>query len=592
MKDNRLFSIIRLIRKGFGQYKWQIILLVILGFTSGLLEGIGINALIPLFSFVSGEGGGGDIVSQLIEKFFGLVNINFNITSLLIFIVILFTLKALMTVLIAYLRIRITSNYEYKTRNNLFSKILNAHWPHLIKQKLGYLETILMIDIKASGNLLREISASIMILTGLAIYLLIAINISVTITLATLIIGAFLFLVIKPLVYRTKLVAFRRTKINKDMAHHVNENILGIKTIKTMVVNDGVLKKADIHFTTIKELSIKTVMLESVSTSFLQPVSIIFVSLIFAFSYQSSNFDLGVLAAIIYLIHKIFVYIQQLQRTWHKFNNLYPHLVSVLNYQDKSIDSKEKNSGTKTFEFNNKLEVKNINFSYDSDKQILSNISFSINKGEMVGLIGPSGVGKTTLVDILLRLLTPTSGQILLDNNDITAIDLNAWRKNIGYVSQDIFLMNDTIANNIRFYNDSISDDKLVEVAKMANIYELIEDLPDKFATKIGERGVRLSAGQRQRIVIARILARDPEILILDEATSALDNESEIKIQTVIESLKGRVTVLVIAHRLTTVRGSDKLLVLEDGHISEQGTPQELLKNRESYFSKIYNLRK
>lgn len=592
MKDKRLLSIIRLTKRGFGQYKKQIILLTILGFVSGLLEGIGINALIPLFSFVLGEGGGGnDIISQLIEKFFGLVNIDFNITFLLVLIILLFILKAVMTVIIAYLKIKITADYEYKTRKDLFNKILNANWPHLIKQKLGHLETILMIDVKNSGNLLLQISTSIMTLTGLGIYLLIAINISFNITLITLIVGAFLFLVIKPLVYKTKLVAYQRTKLNKEIAHHVNENILGIKTIKTMVVNEDVVKKVDNHFAKLKELVIRTVMLETTSISFLQPASLIFISLIFAYSYKLTDFNLGILVAIIYLIHRIFVYIQQLQRNWHKFNNLYPHLVSVLNYQDKAIGNKEKNTGTKKFQFKKNLVLKNINFSYDSDKQILSDINFSISKGQLVGIIGPSGVGKTTMVDLLLRLLDPTSGQILLDNNDITEINLDDWRRNIGYVSQDIFLMNDTIANNIKFYDDSIGNEKLIEVTKMANIYDLIEDLPDKFETVIGERGVKLSAGQRQRIVIARVLARDPQILILDEATSALDNESEIKIQEVIESLKGRVTVLAIAHRLTTVKDSDKLLVLEDGHISEQGAPQELLKNKESYFSKTYNLR-
>ena len=209
----------------------------------------------------------------------------------------------------------------------------------------------------------------------------------------------------------------------------------------------------------------------------------------------------------------------------------------------------------------------------------------------MIGLIGPSGAGKTTIVDIILRLFNPTKGEILLDGNNINSININEWRKNIGYVSQDIFLKNDTIANNIKFYNDSISDREMKEAAKMANIYDFIQSCPDKFATVIGERGLLLSTGQRQRIVIARILARRPKILILDEATSALDNESEVQIQEVIENLKNKVTVLLIAHRLSTVMNCNKLLVLQDGEIKEQGSPKELLADENSYYYKVSNIR-
>ena len=222
----------------------------------------------------------------------------------------------------------------------------------------------------------------------------------------------------------------------------------------------------------------------------------------------------------------------------------------------------------------------------------MSNVNFSLKKGEMVGLIGPSGAGKTTIVDLILRLFDPTEGKILIDGDDIKNLDIKDWRKNIGYVSQDIFLQNDTISNNIKFYNDDISEQDIIEGAKMANIYDFINNLPNKFQTIIGERGVLLSGGQRQRIIIARILARKPKLLILDEATSALDNESEIQVQKVIENLKGKITALVIAHRLSTIINSDRLLVIDKGKIVEQGKPQELLEDKESYFYKVYNIRK
>ena len=210
----------------------------------------------------------------------------------------------------------------------------------------------------------------------------------------------------------------------------------------------------------------------------------------------------------------------------------------------------------------------------------------------MVGLIGPSGAGKTTIVDLLLRLFRPQNGELLIDGTNIDEVDKKSWHDNIGYVSQDIFLINDTIENNIRFYNSSLNHKDIAEVTKSANIYDFIESLPDKLQTFVGERGVQLSGGQRQRIVLARILARKPSILVLDEATSALDNESEHKIQEAIKGLRGKLTILIVAHRLSTVMHADKIAVIKDGIIAEEGSPQELLSNTESYFYKNYNIDK
>ncbi|MEK7074695.1 MAG: ATP-binding cassette domain-containing protein, partial [Patescibacteria group bacterium] len=221
---------------------------------------------------------------------------------------------------------------------------------------------------------------------------------------------------------------------------------------------------------------------------------------------------------------------------------------------------------------------------------ILTDVSFRIAKNEMVGIIGPSGAGKTTIADLMLRLFVPDNGEIAIDGKDISRFSLHDFRRHIGYVSQDIFLMNDTIADNIKFYNDSIDETHLIEAARMANIYDFIMSLDKGFKTIIGDRGILLSGGQRQRVILARALVRKPAILILDEATSALDNESEALIQKSIEGLKGSVTVIVIAHRLSTIIRCDRLIGLEDGKIVEVGTPQELLENDNSYFSKVYNL--
>ncbi|MDP3696775.1 MAG: ATP-binding cassette domain-containing protein, partial [Candidatus Taylorbacteria bacterium] len=268
-------------------------------------------------------------------------------------------------------------------------------------------------------------------------------------------------------------------------------------------------------------------------------------------------------------------------------------LINILVAYEKEVDkNREFAGGNKQFVFNKILEFKNVSFGYIGGQNIVSSLNLSINKGEMVGLIGPSGAGKTTMVDLLLRLFRPQNGKLLIDGANIDEIDKKSWHDNIGYVSQDIFLINDTIENNVRFYNDSLNHKDIADATKSANIYDFIEALPDKFQTLVGERGVQLSGGQRQRIVLARILARKPSVLVLDEATSALDNESEHKIQEAIRNLRGKLTILIVAHRLSTVMHADKIAVIKNGVISEEGSPEELLNNTKSYFYKNYNLEK
>jgi len=595
LRLNRLRDLWNLSQRAYGGYKKHIIFLMALGLAGGVLEGIGINALIPLFSFALGESiEGADKITLLIQKFFEAFNLSFSLKYLLVFIALLFIVRAFVLVWFEYLRAYIASDYEKKTREKLFSSTLNASWPYLIKQKAGYLESLVMVDVPFGGNILRHVSSFIMRAFGLLIYVIVAINISLSITLITLGLGVFIFLLLKPFLSRVKQVARKRARVNKQISHHISENIFGAKTIKATMAAKGVEEKARVFFQKLRGLTIKASLLKGTNTILIEPVGIIFIVILFGYTYKSGAFGFAQFIPIVYLIQKIFIYIQQLQTGMHGVNDGLPHLQSILDYQSETGENREIGGGRRSFVFKKKIEFRDVHFSYSGGGKdsVLKGVNFVVERGEMVGLIGPSGAGKTTIVDLILRLLRPTSGRILLDDLAIDGIGLRQWRKKIGYVSQDIFLVNDTIRNNIVFYQPDLSDDEIMKAAQMAHIDEVIEKAPQGLDTVIGDRGVRLSAGQRQRVVIARVLAREPEFLILDEATSALDNESELQIHKVIESLKGQVTVLAIAHRLSTVENSDKLIVLGEGRISEQGSPRQLLKDKESYFSKTYNLRK
>ena len=240
--------------------------------------------------------------------------------------------------------------------------------------------------------------------------------------------------------------------------------------------------------------------------------------------------------------------------------------------------------------FNKSISFNKVHFEYNEDNdQVLDQVSFTINKGEVVAMVGPSGAGKSTIADLIPRFFDVSSGVIEIDDNDIKKLSLSSLRGNMGIVTQEVILFNDTIKNNIAYAQSDVSDDAIYAAAKAANALEFIEKTPNGFDTLIGERGAKLSGGQKQRLAISRALLKNPPILILDEATSALDTESEKKVQKAIEALMKDRTTLVIAHRLSTVQNADKIIVIDRGKVIETGTHQKLY-DQNGVYRKLYDI--
>jgi ABC-type multidrug transport system fused ATPase/permease subunit len=279
----------------------------------------------------------------------------------------------------------------------------------------------------------------------------------------------------------------------------------------------------------------------------------------------------------------VLAYVNMFSRSVYSLGSNYKNLqegIVTINRADKIFEEIPENYGKKKSvllkNFKGAVEFKNVYFSYE-DKPILENISFKIAAGKMIAIVGKSGEGKSTLVDLISRYIIPEKGQILLDGVDIAKVNLKSLRDLIAIVPQEALLFNDTLKNNIAYSNPQATEEDVFRAAKLANCAEFIEKFPRKYAQMVGERGVRLSAGQKQRIAIARAILRNPKILILDEATSALDSESEKYIQEAWEEVKKNRTTFVIAHRLSTIRKADLILVIENGRIIEEGDHRELI---------------
>ncbi len=234
------------------------------------------------------------------------------------------------------------------------------------------------------------------------------------------------------------------------------------------------------------------------------------------------------------------------------------------------------------------IEFKDVSYGYEQDSDVLKDVSLKIKAGETFALVGPSGGGKTTICHLIPRFYHLNEGQILIDGKDINSVTAKSLRENIGIVQQDVYLFDDTIANNILYGNLKATEEQMIEAAKKANIHDYIMSLPEGYQTNIGERGVKLSGGQKQRLCIARVFLKDPAILILDEATSALDNTTEMLIQKSLDELcKGRTTI-VVAHRLSTIKNADEIAVISAGKVLEKGTHKELM-DLNGQYARLYN---
>ena len=571
----------------FKEYRWHVAALVVFGILSPLLEGIGINAVIPLISFFNGGGGAAtDFITRTIQGIFKFFSIPFTFRYLLGFILILFILRAVSVVVFGYIRGWINADFLGKESEDVFSRALLASWSFSLKQKIGTMHNTLVRDVQQTGALLGSVAQIVQSFSGFLMYFLVAVNISPTMTFYTLGGGAVLLFLLHPFLRWSQRIGAEVTGVEKQFSQFLSEHIIGMKSVKAAGRERAAIRDGSAHIRLLRALSIRQSLVRSVGTSFFQPVSIVLVVALFLLTYHSPSFSIISFAASLYLIQKIFTYLESGQVGLQSISELMPYAKNIAAFKRNFDRYRELSDGTVPFVFSKELAFRGVSFSYEEGRPVLDDVSFSIAAGKTMGLIGPSGAGKTSVADLLLRLFKPSAGQLLLDGVPSESIALDIWRTHIGYVSQDVFLLNSTVEDNIRFYNQSLTQEDIESAAKQANIYDFITGLPEGFQTKTGDRGVMLSGGQRQRIALARALAGKPALLLLDEATSALDNESEKLIHESIHALHGKVTVCIIAHRLSTIENADYLLVLDHGKIIEEGTPQELLAQPDSYFSK------
>ena len=472
-------------------------------------------------------------------------------------------------------------------RVNMFTKLLRLPKSYFDKNTTGETLSKLTFDVEqisaaASTIWLEFIKSSftVIILTGYLFYKSFLLSLSL--------------IVLLPLVYLA--VRFSTSRIRKGsarvqesmgkMTHLLDENISGNDLIKIYQAQETETNKFFSIINTIRQQRFKVDMAGGLNTSIVN--ALIGLSLAFVVYFSSTYLVMSAGDFLAYFT--AMGMLVKPAKTLININKPLQQAIVAGNSVFSLIDESPESNPSKNpiHSISGEICFDNVSFSYDNEKPSLANINLTIKKGETIALVGSTGSGKTTMVNLLTRFYNPSSGQILINGQDIVSYELESYRSNFSYVDQNVRLFNDTISGNIAFgQKESMSIDLIRNAAKVSNSIEFIEKLDKKYDSDIGEDGVTLSGGQRQRLSIARAIAKDSPILILDEATSALDSATEKLVQSAINKMQQDRTTIIIAHRLTTIQNADRIIVLKNGEIIEQGTHSELIKNSGEY-SKLH----
>ena len=476
---------------------------------------------------------------------------------------------------------------------DIYNKIQTLDMEYFSSKKIGDMMTRVMTDPSNINSIILEIFDMISEIIKVVFFLGIAFYIDFDLTLGVMVVTPILVITVRRYAKRLKRSGRQRQEALDGLNSKLQETLSGIRIIRAFATEGYEINNFKKKNNNLKKIAVRSARYNAKANSIMEALNYIIIALLLMFSgyrvLRAKNFTPGDFITIIGAISSMYT---PARRAITRFNAISVNLSSITRVSEilEEMPSIVNNPNCVKFEnFLNDINFENVDFKYkDNPEKILKNINLTVKKGETVAFVGNSGGGKSTLVNLIPRFFDVSNGSIKIDGTDIRNYDIKSLRKAIGIVPQETFLFAGTILSNIRYGRQNATREEIVEAAMQANAHEFIESLPDGYDTEIGERGVKLSGGQKQRIAIARAILENPQILILDEATSALDNESEKLVQDALEKLMKGKTTFVIAHRLTTIENSNKIVVIQKGEIKEIGNHNELL-SKNGIYKALYN---
>jgi len=540
-----------------------------------LTEGISLLLLVPLLQLVGLDVQQGALgqIAEAVASFFAYLNINPTLSVVLIIYVLIISLNAVL------IRIQTTQNSEIQygfaayLRKQLFKAITSTNWLSFSRRPSSSFSHALTNEIErismGTGQFLTLLSSFFV----LAIYIIFALELSGAIAGIIFLIGMILLLLLKKRTSSSQLSGEDLTKTTKNLYSVTSQHLDGMKTIKSFNMESKNVETFSGIANSVAHKYIETIRGYANVRLLFDVGSVIILSILVFVVVEVIKISTAELLLLLFLFVRIIPRFSTIQRSYQYFLNMLPAFMNVTDLKKECDEATEGGITNKKIDFNQEISFKDVSFSYKEDLTI-ENLNLKIRKGKITALVGLSGAGKSTTADLVMGLLRPDNGHILIDGVPLDDKNSFSWRNHLGYVAQDTFLFNDTIRSNLLIAQSDASEEDLKEVLKLASA-EFVFNLPDGLDTIIGDRGVRLSGGEKQRIALARALLRRPNLLILDEATSNLDSKNEKKILQSIDHLHGDLTILMIAHRFSTIESADIIYLMEEGHIIESGSWEE-----------------
>ncbi len=551
---------------------------------ASVLEGIGIGIIIPMLQTMTGAGEN-DKFFGFAKSIYSFLNINYTLITLSITFAFIMVIKFAMVAMQMYYTRIISASVTLDIRKNAFKNLMELPLGYHYNKKVGNTISTIYTSAENAGSVIELLLEILVAVFFLCVYVSVGLLISVKLTLIAVILASLSYLLILPK-FR---LGFSHGKEEKSLVDKISsflqDKMSGIKTIKTFNnerYHTGEFNKLASAY---KELSVKIQYNRIAANMCLEPFATLLIISLMIVSIVVLKIPVIHVLTFFYIFTRILPKAQQINNHYLNIVNFLPHFSKAHELIDRD-DKIYINDGAKEIiAFNDKVEFRNVSFKHKgANKQALRNINLNIEKNKTTAILGGSGGGKTTIVDLLLRMHDPSEGEVFIDGLNLNTVKRGGLHRIISMVEQDAYLFNDTIYRNIVYGEFNANMDDVVNAAKLANAHEFINRLSDGYNTMVGGRGMTLSGGERQRIALARAIIRNPGILILDEATSALDSESEAVILQSIEKLKTMTTIVMIAHRLSTVANADMIYVIGDGSMIESGAPKELAAREGAYW--------
>lgn len=576
----------------YSYLKTRLFYVVIFSFFVSLLDALSLSMFIPLFEVASqGAKAAGNKLSHYFISFLELFNLTPTINSVLLLMLFFFVLKAVFRYLDVYYRSLVNSFFVKKIRIELLNLISTLKYSKFITTDLGTIQNSLTTEVVNVNNAYVHYIAVIQNSIFIAVYVSMSFWVNSKFTLIIIFGGWISKVVFQRFYSNSKSLSFSIANKNSVLASLLMQQVNNFKYLKSTATMPVYSKKLEESIVEIENDQLKIGKIGARVLSIREPIVVCFLVLAIFIQVNIIGGSLSSVLPSLIFFYRAFNSLMNVQLSWTAFLKYVGSVEHITKFKAGLKSEGENYKGNRFSGFSKEIKLDGVSFEYAGSGKVLSNITYAIDKNKTIAIVGRSGSGKTTFVNLLSGLLIPSEGEISIDGIKLDNYDVNSYRSKIGLISQETVVFNDTLFNNVTFWSEK-NEKSLAKFRSVIEKVDLLEFLERSNANEdimLGDNGVVMSGGQRQRLSIARELFKDTEILILDEATSALDSQTERLIQESIDRIKGSLTIIIIAHRLSTIKSADTILLLKNGQIDDEGNFQELVQKSPT-FAKMVEL--